>query len=371
MSSSKPTVCFYCADQNPHRDRSLGITNYTRGLLGNLNKFGGVNLCAITSGSSARVPNEIPTRELPFRTDHILGRLAADHFHPLIVDSRARADLWHYPKGFLPLAKQVRPPKVGTIADTILQFYADRYPQQRSSAAYAYWIAMLKNAVRKFDAIVTVSEFSRRAILEFAERYRIKAPSIYVTYEGVDPEPPASKDKQLPFDYVLHLASAAPHKKTNWLLDQWRRLQQQRTSLPALRLIGQLDDAGRLLIRALKNVDVSPSVTRTAIFDAMRGALALILPSEIEGFGLPALEAYYCNTPVVYLKNTAVAEVIGLNTPGGFQFEDDSFFTALMEAIALDDSSITSKRAELEQRFSWERCAERTLECYRSVAANI
>lgn len=368
MIREPSSVCFYCADQNPHRDRSLGITNYTLGLLNGLKENGGIELRAVSSKSSPRLPDGIANTILPFATDNAAGRLLADHFHPLLA-GKVVAEVWHYPKGFLPMGSQVRRPKVGTIADTILQFYADKYPQYRSRFAYDYWIAMLKNAVRKLDCIITVSEFSKLSILEFAERYHIKAPPIFVTYQGGGAELPPSNDKQLSRDYVLHLASTAPHKKTNWLLEQWSRLQQQRTSLPALRLIGQLDDAGQQLVRALKNVNVFPFVARAAIFDAMRGAMALILPSEIEGFGLPALEAYSCNTPVVYVKDTAVEEVVGSTTPGGFRFEDESFFGALTKALEIDNSSIANKRAELEQRFSWQRCVKRTIECYRVVAA--
>ena len=47
----------------------------------------------------------------------------------------------------------------------------------------------------------------------------------------------------------------------------------------------------------------------------------LLLPSEIEGFGLPALEAYYLSTPVVYVRGTAVEEILGERSPGGFVLE--------------------------------------------------
>src|ERR1051325_11225809 len=170
----------------------------------------------MSSKSATCGPNGIPTTTIPFRTDHTIGRLVADHCHPLIAGQRVNARLWHYPKGFLPLALQVKPPKVGTIADTILQFYADHYPRQRSRAAYSYWIAMLKNAVRKFDLIITVSEFSKRSILEFADRYGINAPSIHVTYLGAHAGLITAPDRWSR-DYVLHLASTHPHKKTNWL----------------------------------------------------------------------------------------------------------------------------------------------------------
>lgn len=368
--TNRVSVCFYCADQNPHRDRSLGITNYTSDLLNALKRNGGIQLQAVSSKSSSGVPDGIANTILPFATDNVPGRLLGDHLHPLMVGNRIETQLWHYPKGFLPLGPQVRQPKVGTIADTILQFYADKYPHQRSRFDYGYWIAMLKNAVRKFDSIITVSEFSKRAILEFAERHRIKAPTIHVTYEGVD-EHLDSTGKQRSRDYLLHLASSAPHKKTNWLLEQWRRLQERESALPPLRLIGRLDQTGQRLVSGLKNVEVFPWLQREEIFEAMRGAMALILPSEIEGFGLPALEAYYCGTPVAYVKTTAVEEILGPDTPGGFRLDDDSLTDAVTELLAMDSEYITRKRNELEQRFSWQSCVERTLRCYDLLAASV
>src|SRR5437870_9180060 len=105
MRKSPISVCFYCADQNTHRDRSRGITTYTLGLMSRLNKS--VTLRAIVSKSSVDVPNGIERVTLPFRSDHLLGRLAADHIHPLFI-RKQRPDIWHYPKGFLPFGPQVR-----------------------------------------------------------------------------------------------------------------------------------------------------------------------------------------------------------------------------------------------------------------------
>src|SRR6202040_1038313 len=101
MTRTPLDVCFYCADQNPHRDRSRGITNYTSGLLVNLAKRSELSLSAVISKSSFPLPVDIPATRLPFRTDRVLGRIVADHFHPLLPSNDAKT--WHYPKGFLPL----------------------------------------------------------------------------------------------------------------------------------------------------------------------------------------------------------------------------------------------------------------------------
>ena len=364
MTAELSRICFYCADQNPYRDRSLGITNYTFGLLKHLQQSGSVGLRAVVSKSSARVPDEIPKTVVPFRTDHIPGRLLADHFHSLLVGRVIDTDIWHYPKGFLPFGPQVRQPKVGTIADTIIQFYADNYPHSRSRASFAYWIAMLKNAIRRFDLVLTVSEFSKRSILEFAARHQLKKPTVVVTYQGADVDQTSAQAKE---DYVLHFASTQPHKRTNWLLKEWRNLESTGACYPRLRLIGQVDREGKEIATKVKNVELLPSVSRAEIGQVMSRARTLILPSEIEGFGLPALEAYCAGTPVAYVKGTAVEEILGFDTPGGFTFNDASLSSALTAVLSLDESQIKLKRVELRERFGWSNCIQRTIDSYRSV----
>ena len=363
MSQAPLAVCFYCADQNPHRDRSLGITSYTRGLLTELQRFPEISLAAVTSTSSFELPSGVPEERLPFRTDSMATRLISDHLHPLAV--RSRAALWHYPKGFLPAVARVRAPVVSTVHDTILQHYADHYPQSRSRADFAYWLAVAKRSVANSDAVLTVSQFSRTSILEFCVRHRLKAPPIHVTYQGINfaaPAPGGSKG-----DYVLHLASTLPHKRTRWLCDAWRDLQSVGADLPRLLLVGTLDGETAAQVSPMRGVDVHPVATPEELARLLSQARALLLPSEIEGFGLPAVEAYAAGTAVVYVKGTAVEEVLGAGTPGGFAFDGDSFRKALAEGVAMSEEAIARKRSELAERFSWQAAAERTVSAYRSV----
>jgi glycosyltransferase involved in cell wall biosynthesis len=355
-------VCFYCADQNPQRDRSLGITNYTIGLLKALATSSDISLSGMVSRSSFPLPVMMETHELPFRTDRMLGRLIADNLHPLF--SRTGAAIWHYPKGFLPLTCQVKAKRVGTIADTILQHYADQYPNSRGRIAFAYWLRTLKHSIERFDLILTVSEFSKRCIQEFCARYSLRSPEIVVTYEGanVDPLTQVEVKKQ---NYVVHLASTHPHKRTKWLLDTWAELQNNGTRLPPLRLIGKVPSAVDL--SKIRNIEVSNSLAATEYTTVIASAKALILPSEIEGFGLPALEAYLLGTPVAYVRNTAVAEILGENTPGAFDFGAETLANAIWQILELSGMAIKEKTAELRSRFDWRRVADKTRAAYRDV----
>lgn len=175
-------VGFYLADQNPHRDRTLGVTAYTAGLLQELQKSSALHLIALTSSSSYAPPAGVVSHRYAIRTDRSLARAAVDNFHPFLPSPEV--DLWHYPKGHLPMLSRFRRPTIGTVHDVILQHYADRYPAARSRLAYGYWLAVLKRSIARLDFIVTVSEFSAAAIRSFCERHRLRCPPIRVTYEA-------------------------------------------------------------------------------------------------------------------------------------------------------------------------------------------
>jgi glycosyltransferase involved in cell wall biosynthesis len=361
MSKLPESVCFYCADQNPPRDRSRGITHYTAGLLSHLRDSNSVALKAVVSKSSFAIPSDIERIALPFRTDHLPGRLIGDHLHPMITGRTA--GVWHYPKGFLPLGPQVKAKRVGTVADVMLQFDADHHPESRSKLAWTYWLGVLKHSIRNLDLIITVSEFSKRAICEFCDRYGLNCPPIVVTYQGVEVSS-ARAEKQ---NYVLHLASPLPYKATRWLLEQWLALQKIDDHMPPLKLVGALDEKAAGIFAQIRNASIVPPLPRKDLEESMARARALLLPSEIEGFGIPAVEAYLLGTPVAYAKNTALEEVVGFGSPGGFDRDSDSFKTALDQTLSMDGSEIEKKAVELNLRYNWKDCVARTLQAYATV----
>jgi glycosyltransferase involved in cell wall biosynthesis len=92
------------------------------------------------------------------------------------------------------------------------------------------------------------------------------------------------------------------------------------------------------------------------------GALALTFPSLYEGFGLPALEAMSCGTPVLAANATSLPEVVGgagiLLDPN----DPQAWVSAVNDLLANPDKrhDLSARGLAQASRFSWERCAAET-----------
>jgi alpha-1,3-rhamnosyl/mannosyltransferase len=93
------------------------------------------------------------------------------------------------------------------------------------------------------------------------------------------------------------------------------------------------------------------------------GSLALLVPSWYEGFGIPALEAASCGTPVIASDIPPAREVLG----GAAIFvspKDTESWEQAMERIAKDSnfvSELSQKGLERAKNFSWEATVEKTI----------
>jgi len=362
----------YLADQNPGHDRSFGISRMSQVVLENLLTTGDVTVEAITSKTSQQAPGNVDSvRILPWGTRRKWARLLTDHLHPLFMRRGSDVGVYYFPKGYLPLFSRFCQPSVVTIHDTIIQYDEDHYPQWRKSWEYAYWAMMLKHTLRKAARILTVSESSKRQIHEFMERHGIPRNGITVTYEPCLYEripQPIEPPKE---NYVIHLTSCEPHKRSAHLIRWWHEAESQGRNLPMLHLIGTVPPEVTPLLASSHSIVKSPFLEEAALQAAYLSARALILPSEIEGFGLPALEAYYLGTPVCFVKGTSVEEILGVATAkGGFTLESaDSLLSALDEVTRMSAEEIRECGLKLREVYAADRVAEKMVKVFDEVKA--
>lgn len=361
------SLSIYLADQNPKLGRSLGISRMTEVVMEELQTRTRFDIRGVSSRSSIQANHDGNHLVLPWQTRTTLTRLLTDHFHP-IFQWAWQPDVWYFPKGYLPTLHTLCSPSVVTIHDTIVQYYADRYPEWRTHTEYRYWARMLQHTLRHADHVLTVSQSSKRQILEFMRRHHLPEKEITVTYEPCLYESIEQPDNPPKQNYVLHLASREPHKRTAWLVEFWAESAGQ--DLPPLHVVGTLPDEVVEIANRTAHIQRFPFLDDDALRAQFLGARALVFPSEIEGFGLPAIEAYYLGTPVCFVKGTSVEEVLDVATQsGGFDLDDiGSLHHALDEVMALPVAEVRRIGLKLRETYAASKVVDRMCEIFEIAA---
>ena len=174
--------------------------------------------------------------------------------------------------------------------------------------------------------------------------------------------------------YVLHVGSGIARKRLDVLFDVCARSLRR---WPELRLVqqgAQLSASHREQLRALgleHAVIQLPKLDRRALAALYRGARALLLPSESEGFGLPVIEALACGTAVIASDIPVLREVGGDEVVYRRLEDREGWEDAVVRLRhARDpDATIDARRARAA-RFTWSRHARTILDAYLAVAAS-
>jgi glycosyltransferase involved in cell wall biosynthesis len=324
----------------------FGIGTYIRGLLG--------GLLSLESGDSyvALAPEGA---ELPPGVEHIV--VDAPHYsvQELIAVGRAAeragVDLLHAPHYVVPLT---RLPVVVTIHDLIHLHQPFRNPFKP-----LYARVMLRRAVRKASAVLAVTETVRRQIEQ-----ELGGARVFVTPNGVD-VPVAPPEETNPISrgrYFLYAGNDKPHKNVETLVEAFSIV---RRATPDVSLV--LAGAAFERFRSREGVETPGFVAAERLAHLYRGAIALVMPSLEEGFGLPAAEAMAHGTAVITSDAAALVEVTGEAAIHVEALDADALAKA-MQRVASDADLRTALGSRGEKRareLTWKRCAEATRNAYR------
>ncbi len=359
-------------------NRALGgIGRYTLGLTTRLAGDADVVLLA-----SPRLP--FPDALDPDRTDGVVGtvavpncwrlpgrRLGFSAARAVVVDAvtvraavrRADVDVVHFMHQLSPPPRRLCRPSVLTVHD--LAYLA--HPRLFFGTSRAPWLYRRRlRAVSRASRLIAVSETTAKDVVKFLGIPRAR---VTVVHEASEPwfsaEGP-SADLTLP--YFIHVGGTHPSKNIGTLVTAHAMLRERTSQRVKLLVVGVSRD--KLPPRVGEGVEVRSQVSDEELAAYYRGALALVCPSVIEGFGLPVLEAMACGTPVIVSSTTATGEVAG---NAGILLEDPSDACELADRMCelVDRPGLRSKhsRAVLERAltFSWETTTARTLGVYRDV----
>ncbi|HEY1522621.1 MAG TPA: glycosyltransferase family 1 protein [Solirubrobacteraceae bacterium] len=343
--------------------RDRGIGTFLKRLLPGLSEAPGLSVRVLAEpglslpAGVARLParRPFPARFRPAAHDLLLPRDLR----------RAEADVFHSPAQHPPRRSSL--PWVQTLHDlTPLTWPHPLLERERRR-----WIKVGPR-IRQAAAVATVSRFSAD---EAIRHLGLDPARLTVIPLGVDPAVfhPAASPRQEP-PYLLHVAAWGPHKGFQEALAVIARLAE--LGLPhRLVLAGPQDAWMGAQVQAAVRASPRPDRVQVAGYvddlpAVYRGAVALLMTSRCEGFGLPVLEAMACGTPVLAFANSAVAEVVG----GAGVLVSDGDVDAMVQAVRrLVDSA--AMRDELVQaglvhseHYRWADMATAYRQLFESVA---
>lgn len=298
--------------------------------------------------------------------------------------------LFFYPSvyTYFPIFGRVK--KIVAIHDVI----AEKYPELvfPNKLNRTFWNLKVWFAIKQADLIMTVSEFSKQEIME---HFGISEDNIQVVSEAADKdfrpilETAQLSDKLAHFNldiktrFILYVGGIAPHKNLSTLVTAYSKLINDTVHKDIkLVLVGDYEKDVFLIDKDLNELLKQLHLTDRIIFTGFvsdeelvyfyNAATVFVLPSFMEGFGLPALEAMACGTPVIGSKTTSLPEVVG---DAGLFFDpnDPDELLGHMTTIIENDEL----RKELAQRslqrsaaFSWSKSASEALSVFEKIGGN-
>lgn len=287
------------------------------------------------------------------------------------------ADMLHVPHYNAPVMFQRD--LVVTIHDLI---HLMEPPFSNSIASRAYAWPMMSFAIRKARSIVTVSNYSKRQLVQ---RLGVPEEKVAVIYNGVHPRfrcldhEAAQKRVEAGFSirppFLLYVGNLKPHKNLELLLRGFSLLRLHGTCRHGLVIVGEGKKQRALLSSLCARLGISaqvrfiPRVDDDALPDLYAAADAFVMPSLMEGFGYPVVEAMACGTPVVCSRASVLPEIAG----EAAQFFDPTNCEDLAEAI--ENVLHSSQRREILRRrglerariFGWEECGRSHAELYKKL----
>jgi len=295
---------------------------------------------------------------------------------------RLRLDLLHSPD-FVPPAFGMRK-SVITVHD--LTFL--HYPQFMTAESHRYYNMQIAWACRRADAILADS---RATSADLVSLLGVSSDKIHVAHLAADrrfqPQDVGdARDALVSHDlspgYVLFVGTLEPRKNLPGLLQAYRLLLDRNQAgdepVPSLVIVG---GKGWLYESVFQSVECLDLVSHVRFLHNVpddclpalyREASLLVLPSYYEGFGLTALEAMACGTPVVVSNRASLPEVVG--SAGITVDPDDPANIAASIGRVLHDGALRRRMRQMgitrAASFSWQKLARQTRSLYQSLLAD-
>lgn len=351
-----------------------GVGRYIRNLVSELSKRNTNHEFVLFVGARTDVTQKSLGKQWTIvRTDIRWHSFDEQLFYPKILQSH-NLDLIHFPYFSIPLFVNI--PSVVTIHDLILHHFstgkASTLPLPIYYAKRQAYKYVLSQAAQKAKHIIAVSSATKKEILDHLP---VLPSKITVTYEGVDASFSSKKSKKDSERFFLYVGNAYPHKNLEMMFYAFSQLEDTKVKLY---VVGKNDYFGeemkKVAYKTYKNPNIvfKTDVSDTELSSLYANALALIAPSLMEGFGLPALEAMNAKCLVIASRIPSFEEVCE-DTVLYFDPYSAESLTKQLSTVLTKKETLHSKIESAYKRsqvFSWKKMAEETLAVYEKALSN-
>ncbi|MFQ9315533.1 glycosyltransferase family 1 protein [uncultured Dysgonomonas sp.] len=251
---------------------------------------------------------------------------------------------------------------------TIHDVSHERYPEWFSKNYYRFYHYMMPRIGKKAHAVLTVSEFSKK---EIVDTLGINAEKIHVVHSNVPFHNKPSKEEILNFTrnpeaerYILAVSSMDPRKNFIRLVEAFNKIKDKSVKLYIIGMSFKAFNTPDLQKLIGENVHLPGYIPDEKLQTMYQNALLSVYPSLYEGFGLPPLESMTYGCPVINSDIPALREVSqdAALYVDPYNVED---ITEKIEQLLVDEplrKELQEKGLLQIKKYSWDKSAKQVYE---------
>jgi glycosyltransferase involved in cell wall biosynthesis len=252
---------------------------------------------------------------------------------------------------------------------TIHDLTYKRFPELLQKETLENLGRLMQREIAVADAIICVSESTRRDLLRF---YEVDPTRAIAILSGLGTPQSAAPIDGLPSRYILFVSTVEPRKNLGVLLDAFDELRRTGAYDGSLVVVGRIGWKSEAIARRLRGAGIVhlDYVSAAQLATVYRNAEAFVFPSIYEGFGFPLLEAMAHGVPTIAARSSSLPEIGG----DAALYFDPMRSAELVDELrrVLGDATLREEliRRGREQvaKFRWDVAAKKTLDVLRRAA---
>lgn len=301
---------------------------------------------------------------------------------PYCMFFKKKSDITHFCNYVIPFG--VRGKKIVTVHDLAFR----EYPETIRKRTLLMLKSSLKRSIRRADAILADSDFTRQEILKY---YKVSEKKIHIVPCGIDTSKfypikdtvqiDAVKEKYgIGSEYYLYLGTLEPRKNIEGILEAYSMLKERVTGeIPKMVIAGGKGWLFDSIFEKVQEMHLDEDVIFTGYVEEqdkvklLNGAVSFCFPSFYEGFGMPPMEAMACGTAVITSNGNSLREVTG-EAAVHVEPTDYQQLSEAMERVWRDRGyreELQQKGFEQVKKYSWKNAVDALQIVYEEVLQSV